>query len=45
MGASLLRVMPTGLFSHGELPLCGARVTIAPDGATAPARGGWSVTL
>ncbi|MEU1193077.1 hypothetical protein [Streptomyces sp. NPDC005859] len=30
---------------HGELPVYGARVTVAPDGSTTLARGGWTVML
>ncbi|MGW0711841.1 hypothetical protein ACWD4G_38800 [Streptomyces sp. NPDC002643] len=30
---------------HGELPVHGARVTIAPDGTTNLTRGGWTITL
>ncbi|MFD4977464.1 protein-L-isoaspartate(D-aspartate) O-methyltransferase [Streptomyces sp. NPDC058424] len=30
---------------HGELPVYGARVAIAPDGETTLSRGGWSTTL
>lgn len=42
---ALLEAIRWRWIEHGELPVYGARVTIAPDGATTLARGGWTVTL